>query len=356
MWTVDISDKGNPAVSGHTQTPGNVNAVDLRGDYAFTCAYTDGLVLTDVSDPSQPVYVGSYPGDYLNSVFVSDYFAFVTDRDYGLIIVDITSPSNPVFTSDLEFPGNTENVFVQGDYVYIANRGNGLNIVDITDISNPVVVGNCDTPGYAVSVYVEGDFAYIADGYHGVQIIDISNLLNPRLRFTIDTEDYAKDIVVTGDYAIVAEDSTGLEVIDISEAGTPAIVTSYDTPGEAVDLKVVGDYIYVADYYSLMILHLDRETGTLEQTNIPSGFSLSQNYPNPFNATTTIRYDVPVSSRVVIEIYDILGRKIETLVDGLRSSGSYTAVWDAGDASSGLYFYRLRTDDYSDYRRMLLIK
>ena len=176
------------------------------------------------------------------------------------------------------------------------------------------------------------------------------------MRFTIDTEDYAKDVVVSGDYAIVADDSAGVQVVDISDTGTPVIVASYDTPGEAVDLKINGDYIFVADYYSLMILHLDRETGTLEQPSFPSEFLLGQNYPNPFNARTTIEYDIPIASPVVIGVFDILGRKVETLVNGFRSPGSYNTVWNADDMSSGLYFYRLRAKDYSEIKRMLLLK
>jgi hypothetical protein len=59
---------------------------------------------------------------------------------------------------------------------------------------------------------------------------------------------------------------------------------------------------------------------------------------------------------VVIEIYDILGRKIETLVDGYRSPGSYTAVWNANDVSSGLYFYRFLASDHTEVKKMLLLK
>jgi hypothetical protein len=356
LWTVDISDIHNPDILAHNESPGFIGDIEIRGDYAYACA-SDGLAIIDISDPSSPVHIGSYAGQYLKSVSITEYFVFAIDSDYGLIIIDIIDPANPTLISELFLSGYSQDLFVQGDYVYIANRDNGLYIVDITDISNPVLVGNRDTPGYAEGIYVQGSFAYIADGYYGLQIIDISYPLNPRLRFTVDTDEHANDVVVSGDYAIVAADSVGILVVDISEFGTPAVVESYNTQGRADYLKVVGDYIYVADQYSLMILYLDRQTGTLEQPAVlPSDFYLAQNYPNPFNSHTAIQYDIPVASPVVIEIFDILGRKVETLADGFRSAGSYTAVWNPDNVSSGLYFYRFRAGDYSDIRRMLLIK
>jgi len=341
----------------HDEALGFTSHIDVRGNYAFICSYEIGLIITDISVPAQPVYVGSYPAQYFRSASTSENFVFAAEIDSGLFIINITDPFNPTLASHLGFPGHTEDISIRGDYGYIANLENGLYIVDISDYSNPILIDSCDTPGSAVGISLEGDFAYIADGNQGLQIINVQDPTNPFLSFNVQTEDYAQDVVVSGNYAIVADDSAGVQVVDISDPGAPQIVANYNTPGEAVDLEIVGDYIYVADYYSLMILYLDRETGMLEPKEMtPSNFYLSQNYPNPFNTQTTINYDVPIASRVVIEIYDILGRKVETLVDGFRSPGSYKAVWNARDLSSGLYFYRLRADNYSEIKRMIYIK
>ena len=88
----------------------------------------------------------------------------------------------------------------------------------------------------------------------------------------------------------------------------------------------------------------------------PTAFSLSPNYPNPFNASTTIKYDLPEASDVSIEIFDILGRKVETLISGKQSAGSHSAVWNAENATSGVYFYKIKAGDYSDTKRCLLLK
>jgi hypothetical protein len=95
---------------------------------------------------------------------------------------------------------------------------------------------------------------------------------------------------------------------------------------------------------------------TEEEDNLPAEFSLDQNYPNPFNATTTIKFSLPEESNVTIEIYDILGRKIETLVSGIQPAGSHSIVWDAENQPSGVYFYQLEAGAYVETRSCLLLK
>jgi hypothetical protein len=89
---------------------------------------------------------------------------------------------------------------------------------------------------------------------------------------------------------------------------------------------------------------------------LPQAFSLSPNYPNPFNSSTTLRYSLPVQSSATIDIYDILGRKIQTLAEGIKPAGNYQIVWEARDIPSGAYFYRLTTGEFSQTRKMILVK
>ena len=93
-----------------------------------------------------------------------------------------------------------------------------------------------------------------------------------------------------------------------------------------------------------------------EKNYLPGSFALRQNYPNPFNAITSISYDLPSRSNVKIEIFDILGRLIETLGDGEKPAGRYQVSWDAGDMSSGVYFYKITADGFIDIKKMSLLK
>jgi hypothetical protein len=101
--------------------------------------------------------------------------------------------------------------------------------------------------------------------------------------------------------------------------------------------------------------------GINELSNSPFSPSLSQNYPNPFNPVTKIKYDIPSNvksekSNVKIIVYDILGSEIETLVNETQKPGSYEVDWDGSRYASGVYFYRLITDEYIETKKMVLIK
>jgi hypothetical protein len=95
---------------------------------------------------------------------------------------------------------------------------------------------------------------------------------------------------------------------------------------------------------------------TLHESGIPSARSLLQNYPNPFNPATVIRYQVPASGDVYLAVYDLLGRRVTTLVNERKAPGTYEVQFDAMDLGSGIYLCRLTAAGGNDTRRMLLIK
>ena len=91
-------------------------------------------------------------------------------------------------------------------------------------------------------------------------------------------------------------------------------------------------------------------------TETPSSYALLQNYPNPFNPNTTIQYTLPQESRVTLRVYNLLGREITRLVDGVQQAGTHSVSFDATHLASGTYLYRIETPGYSATRQMLLIK
>jgi len=93
-----------------------------------------------------------------------------------------------------------------------------------------------------------------------------------------------------------------------------------------------------------------------EAEEIPVEFSLGQNFPNPFNPTTTISFQVLSAGTVKVNVYDILGRKVDTLVDNVLAPGTYAVSWNASDNASGTYFYTLEAGEVKLTRKMLLIK
>jgi hypothetical protein len=97
-------------------------------------------------------------------------------------------------------------------------------------------------------------------------------------------------------------------------------------------------------------------TGVNERNELPNDFNLSQNYPNPFNPTTTISFRLPSKSYVSLKVFDALGREVSILVSKELTAGKYSEQWNPGSLPSGMYFYRLQAGNYSETRKLVLLK
>ena len=139
-------------------------------------------------------------------------------------------------------------------------------------------------------------------------------------------------------YRISAVDNTN-KVSVMSEKGT---IEGYKSP---CDLEEAGARPFI---------NITKEEGKVNKDIVD--YKLYENYPNPFNPTTVIKYEVPVSSKVVIKIYDQRGKEIQTLVNNYRDKGSYQIEFNAKDLSSGIYYYKIIAGNFVAIRKMLLIK
>ena len=97
-------------------------------------------------------------------------------------------------------------------------------------------------------------------------------------------------------------------------------------------------------------------TGLNNNSEKPDKFSLSQNYPNPFNPVTKINYSIPKQGFVTLKVYDLIGREVRTLVNEVKASGSYSVDFNASELSSGVYFYKIQAGDFTETKKMMLIK
>ena len=117
-----------------------------------------------------------------------------------------------------------------------------------------------------------------------------------------------------------------------------------------------GAFSWVPIFYKGTLDVKDQSTPTR-----PTFFSLAQNYPNPFNPKTMIRFTLPKDSRVKLEVYNILGQKVKTLVDEKFAARVKEVEWDGKDSkglevASGIYFYKIIADSFSDVKKMVMLK
>ncbi len=135
--------------------------------------------------------------------------------------------------------------------------------------------------------------------------------------------------------------------------------------GSVYALAVVGNEVVVGGSFTSAggvsanrVARWNSGTSRVEQLSptAPKTFLLEQNYPNPFNPSTTIRYQLPVASEVKLEVYDVLGKKVATLVSERQAAGYYQYVWNADGLTSGVYFYRLQAGTFTQTKKMILVK
>ena len=97
-------------------------------------------------------------------------------------------------------------------------------------------------------------------------------------------------------------------------------------------------------------------TGLSDEMTLPDHYELSQNYPNPFNPSTTINFTIPKTSHVELFIYNLLGEKVSEVVNENLNRGNYTRNINLQDYSSGIYIYKLRSEDFTQIKKMILLK
>ncbi|HOO14047.1 MAG TPA: T9SS type A sorting domain-containing protein [Candidatus Marinimicrobia bacterium] len=133
--------------------------------------------------------------------------------------------------------------------------------------------------------------------------------------------------------------------------------------GQYVDTTIEAGQIYIyrvqaykssvgSEYSNEVSLNL---TGVKKEA-IPREYSLSQNYPNPFNPTTTINYQLPISSYLTLKVYNLLGQDIATIFEGVQSAGNYSVTFDASGLTGGIYFYQLKAGSFVENKKFILLK
>jgi hypothetical protein len=124
-------------------------------------------------------------------------------------------------------------------------------------------------------------------------------------------------------------------------------------PSANVDLSIIG-----VDPFNIpgLSTKLDGVTGFEDEISIPNKYLLTQNYPNPFNPSTKITYSIPTRSNASLKVFDVLGSEVAELVNGEIEPGSYDIEFNAAQLSSGVYFYQLKTENYIETKKMILIR
>jgi subtilisin family serine protease len=261
-------------------------------------------------------------------------FAFSSAPDDEFIITEYTitntgtDPLTGVLVAhfeDWDMPWNTANDLVNFDrgrnlgYQYYTSNYRGQQVLSDLGVYSFMALDN------AVHVYPPAFTLADKWSYMSAGIVDTAITTTRDCSIIITTGPY--DIAPGGNAVAAFSILGGTSLADI-QANADAAIVAYDAI-----TSIDGDF-----------------------AELPEEFLLSQNYPNPFNARTTIGFSLPAAGQVTLEAFDLLGRKVETILDARLEAGRHSMVWDCSRLSSGVYFYRLTAGDRSSVRKMMLVK
>ncbi|HEX2787726.1 MAG TPA: FG-GAP-like repeat-containing protein [Ignavibacteria bacterium] len=191
--------------------------------------------------------------------------------------------------------------------------------------------------------------------------IDVGNESVPR--FTDVDSDGDKDLLIGtlgGNVVYYKNTGTSTSPNFVLETNNYANVKVYSNAcPEFTDIDTDGDIdMFIANIKGGIYYFENRDIIGISNisTEVPAEFKLSQNYPNPFNGVSNIEFAIPSLSHVTLIIYDISGKEISLLHSGKLNAGVYKYQWDSGDLPSGIYLYSLRTENFSQTKKMVLIK
>lgn len=336
------------------------DSVSLISTYTFS-----GYTRTHTISQSGP-YLYMNGGDYLTG---------------GIFVLDLTqNPAAPVKRGDWEVE-YIHDCRIVNDTIWGAGIFDGnIYVIDATNKNSLVMINswlNLPDPGpHNTALSSDGNFLFVTDEIGGpsprlLKVWDVNDVMNPVQAATWQptgiTTSIVHNIETYGNLSVIAHYTAGVRVVNISNPANPVEIAWYDTypsnNGNTYD-GCWGVYMFPSGKIAasdrqtgLYVLKIDSAlVGNINHQNIPKQYSLKQNYPNPFNPVTKIEYSLPKNSYTTLKIYDISGREVGLIVDKSEVAGTHSVTYDASHLSSGIYFYTLKSGDFTETKRMVLIK
>lgn len=331
-------------------TPDVIAGANFEGNLTSTTRFENNIISVRESDATNAYCIRLQNSQPLAN-FISDYNNFHVGGTsakvglYGTIDAPTLASWRTASNRDANSVSKSVN-FVSATDLHLTGSSNG----DIELIGTPIA---------AITTDIDGNPRSTLFPYMGA---DEASIPLP-VELTTFTARVTNDGVLLSWQTASELNNAGFEIQRQSNTGawnTLGFVKGRGTTTEAQSYSFLDKSASGRVFYRLKQVDFDGrfEYSSIIEANagLPKTFELSQNYPNPFNPSTTITYQIPVASKVKLEVYDLLGKKVATLVNAPQEAGLYDFTLNANMLSSGVYFYRLQAGSFVQTKKMMLVK
>lgn len=405
---IDVSTEQSHSLLGSLDTPGNASTLLVENGTAYILDGSNGLLIADLDNPTNPIVLGSCPTDKVMNDFVKAgnlvYIACGNWDSWGGLQIFDVSNFEPVLVGSLALQDYSEDIELSGTTAYLTDNFYGLKIVNIADPAQPVLLGTFSTPGYAKSVAVSGNYAYLTTS-GSLNIIDVSNPQQPHQLGSLYLGS-PSSIALAGNVAYITDYTLGLVVVDLNDPNNPFIISCLNPRVTSAlnRCQIQGNRLFVLDAFwneinvyditnaptpipssryswNLLSTAVFREGNILYTANghlrgicihdfsvvdndepiAPPVSKLTlANYPNPFNPSTAIRFTIPKPGKASLQVYNLRGQLVNKLLEHEFTIGQHEFVWDGKDKSgkvvaSGLYLIRLTQEQASIVHKIMML-
>jgi len=384
LTIVDITKVQQPKLLSKYYLNGNTRDIKVSGNYAYLADYVHGLVVMQISEPEHPQLISTlhFDGGAM-SLDIREKTIFLTTNKNELFAIDINEPKSPKILHRMYFDGyyyseewlSEKNVLVAGDYVWVCFDNSPLFAYCYSRNNGFIEKARFDEPfpswGNEIKAF---DYLLFFSQDNGIQIIDINHLSYiHKERFAAGLEWNPEAVALRGDtlfVSMIKYGVSGIDAYDISDTAKPIKlpehVNLFFAPPEMI---FENNYLFILTPTGIRIYSPESVTEVNENNCSDiigfAKFQLIKNFPNPFNTNTTISMVLPEQCTIVLDIYDLAGRRVRRLDKGVKNAGTYKLVWNGKNdnnmlVASSVYISKLtvltKKGLFSQIQKLVLIR
>jgi hypothetical protein len=313
-----------------------ISRVEIFGNYAYVSMDGVGMEILDVSNPEETYSVyhtnlyTAFDIDVENNsaCLISDWFR----------VMDVSDPSNPVYLGGFQTDG-LQSVEIFGDYAYYGNKSGGFSIVDINDRENPVQIGSITTGNSVLDMAIYGHYLYLCNSDHGFVVYDLTDPVSPVHVTTINFNVSVDWITIHDHYAFITISNysvnTSIVIFDLNDPAAPIRTGSTQSVYMGHGSSIVDDYLYFATDYGIVILNvLDKENPFIDTFFRPVTQTFGIKFENSHVYASAGRFSGTAGS---FDIYDASNANEPSKIGSLPMGGCFSG--GTGVDVSGSYAY-----------------